>query len=514
MFVKLNWKVFAPWGGYGVLLALLYRDALQHLLSRWNNQDFNYCYLVPLVVAFLLWDRREELRRVPLKVSWWGLLALLPGLGLFWLGELGGEFFTLFISLWLVAVGLLWLHFGGVLLLSVRFPLLLSLALFPPPNLIRSNLSLQLKLLSSYLGVSLMRWSGMSAYREGNVIDIGFTRLQVVDACSGLRYLFPIIILGLILAYFFRGSWWKKTLLVLTSIPLVVFANGLRIAATGYLYQFWGAAVAEGFFHDFAGWFTFMFAFAVLVPEMWLLRRLGTSQADKPAPKLPLVSGAQSETGRGAQSVAAAMALLLVTLAGAQGIDFREKIPVKQPLADFPLQIGSWQGTRDVLEQPFVDALDFADYLLIDYRNPQGHSVNLYIAYYDSQRKGESIHSPSSCLPGAGWVFNTSGLVSVPLGEGKERQATVNRAFIQRGDVKQLTYYWFPQRGRIVTGALEMKLWTFWDALTRQRTDGSLVRLVTLIGRDESVEEADRRLQEMTRRLGPLLAQYLPGKDG
>jgi exosortase len=111
--------------------------------------------------------------------------------------------------------------------------------MFPPPNLVASNLSLQLKLLSSKIGVVLMQLMGMSAYREGNVIDLGFTRLQVVDACSGLRYLFPIIILGLILAYLFRGAWWKKVLLVLSTVPLVVLTNGLRIAATGFLFQFW-----------------------------------------------------------------------------------------------------------------------------------------------------------------------------------------------------------------------------------------------------------------------------------
>jgi exosortase D (VPLPA-CTERM-specific) len=514
--MKWNWRSSALLGAYGTLLALLYHDALQHLLSRWNNEDYSYCYLVPLVVAFLLWSRRAGLQRVPRSASWWGLLALLPGLGLFWLGELGGEFFTLFISLWLVAVGLLWLHLGGALLLAARFPLLLSLAMFPPPNIIHSNLSLQLKLISSRLGVSLMRLLGMSAYREGNVIDIGFTQLQVVDACSGLRYLFPIILLGLILAYFFRGAWWKKLLLVLTAIPLVVLANGLRIAATGYLYQFWGKAVAEGFFHGFAGWFTFMFAFAVLLPEMWLLKRLGPPQAEEPPAQAPVASCLRSTVKKRAPWTVALVSLLLLlaTLTGAQGIEFREKVPVKQPLAGFPLQIGPWQGQRNALEQQFIDALDFADYLLIDYYDPQGHVINLYVAYYDCQRKGESIHSPSSCLPGGGWVFNSSGLVTVPLGDGDERQAQVNRAFIQRGGFKQLTYYWFPQRGRIVTGALEMKLWTFWDALIRQRTDGSLVRLVTPIGRDESVEEADRRLQEMTRRLGPLLEEYLPGKKG
>jgi len=508
-----HWRGFILAGAYGVLVAFLYHPALSYLLTQWDSPDFNYCYLVPLVVGYLVWDKRAELARVPAKVSWWGLLALLPGLGLFWLGELGGEFFTLFISLWLVVTGLSWLHLGGSKLRTVRFPLLLSLAMFPPPNIVAAHLSLQLKLISSKMGVILMQWMGMSAFREGNVIDLGFTRLQVVDACSGLRYLFPIIILGLILAYLFRGAWWKKTLLVLSSIALVVFTNGLRIAATGFLFQFWGPAVAEGFFHDFAGWFTFMCVLAVLVPEMMLLKRLFPEKAmasgAEPAGHAPGENG--QRRGMSPPVAVAGLLLLLITLVASQGIDFREKIPIKQPLAEFPLQFDEWRGVRKDMEKQYIEALDFADYVMIDYRDSQGLPVNLYVAYYDSQRKGESIHSPSSCLPGSGWVFNEAGLTSLDIGGDQARQIKVNRAFIQKGDHRQLIYYWFPQRGRILTGVVEMKLFVFWDALLRQRTDGSLVRVLTPIGNNESVDQADRRLREITKKLVPLLDQYLPG---
>jgi len=511
-----NWKNYLLPGVYGALLTLLYQDAIDHWLARTGNADFSYCNLIPMVVAYLVWDKRRELRKVPATTSWWGLLALLPGLALFWVGELGGEFFTLFASLWLVAVGLLWLHLGWARLRTLLFPVFLSLAMFPPPQFIAGNLSLQLKLLSSRIGVFLMQLMGMSAYREGNLIDLGFTQLQVVDACSGLRYLFPIIILGLILAYFFKGAWWKKALLVLTSIPLVVFANGLRIAATGFLFQFWGPAVAEGFFHDFAGWFTFMFVLGVLLPEMLLLKRVLPDKVP-PVPPVgfsgtPAVAGA--EGGRFLATAATGLLLLSLTVSGSQGIDFGENTPAKQPLAGFPLQIGQWQGVRGAMEQQYIDALDFTDYLMIDYHAPQGSPINLYVAYYDSQRKGESIHSPSSCLPGGGWVLNETGLTSITVGDDPNRQIEVNRAFIQKGDARQLTYYWFPQRGRIMTGMLEMKLFNFWDALTRQRTDGALVRLVTPLAKSESIEQADRRLQAMSRQIVPLLDRYLPGKDG
>ena len=115
---------------------------------------------------------------------------------------------------------------------------------------------------------------GMSGYREGNVIDLGFTQLQVVEACSGLRYLIPIMVLSLLLAYFFRAHLWKRIVLFVSSIPLAIVVNSLRIALTGILSSIWGAKVAEGFFHGFSGWLIFLFALAFLLLEMWVLKWL------------------------------------------------------------------------------------------------------------------------------------------------------------------------------------------------------------------------------------------------
>jgi exosortase/archaeosortase family protein len=199
----------------------------------------------------------------------------------------------------------------------------------------------------------------MTAHREGNVIDLGFTRLQVVDACSGIRYLFPIIILGLLLAWFFRAHWWKRLVLVFSTIPLIVFANGVRIALTGILYEPCGPKIAEGFLHDFAGWFTFMVALAVLLPEMWILKKIpfGRPPAEKnlPAMKEP---GGQSPVWT---KFMVAVLLLGLTLAVSQGVNFREEVPAKQSFSHFPLQLGEWRGQRETMEQRFIDTLDLSD---------------------------------------------------------------------------------------------------------------------------------------------------------
>ena len=181
---------------------------------------------------------------------------------------------------------------------------------------------------------------------------------------------------------------------------------------------------------------------------------------------------------------------------------------MSRSFAEFPLVVGQWVGKRDVMEQKFIDTLDFKDYIIVDYRNEKtGKMVNFYTAYYDSQRKGESIHSPETCLPGGGWEFKNAGRTTVAMNPS---DMTINRAFIVQGAAKQLTYYWFPLRNRIATNLWEVKAYNFWDALTRQRTDGALVRLVTPVYKDEEVADADKRLAAFTREIVPVLKEYLP----
>jgi len=256
---------------YGLLLGGVYYSTLTYLVHQWSRDDFTHCYLIPAIVVYLIWEKRQELTEAISTPSWTGFLSLGLGLAFFWLGELGGEYFTLYLSLWLVLVGLCWLHVGWQKLKIMAFPLVMALAMFPLPGFLYGKISVQLKLVSSQLGVALMQTYGMSAYREGNVIDLGFTQLQVVDACSGLRYLIPLIVLGVLLAYMFKAAFWKRAVVVMSTVPLSIITNSIRIALTGILYEMAGPKVAEGFFHGFSGWFIFMFSLAVLLGEMKVL---------------------------------------------------------------------------------------------------------------------------------------------------------------------------------------------------------------------------------------------------
>jgi exosortase D (VPLPA-CTERM-specific) len=522
---------------YGFLLAIIYFPSYDWLIRvDWPREDYNYCYLIPFVLLYLIWEKRSQWLNEASMPSWGGLFVLLPGLLLFWFGDLAGEFFTLYISSWLVIVGLLWLHVGWKKIKIMAFPLFVSLFLFPLPNFINTKLTFNLKLISSEIGIKLIQLLGMSAYREGNIIDLGFTQLQVVDACSGLRYLIPLFLMGVLVAYFYRAALWKKLIIVFSTIPLSIITNSLRIALTAILYPFLGPAAAEGFFHDFSGWAIFMVSLAAILTEIWILGKIMPRPDEgfmKKKGTAEIRDGVNSENlekhdlaleTKNARAfftqpqfiiaVAILAATLAATLAVHSIVDFREKVPIRRPISQFPLVIGGWEGKRQFLAQEFIDVLQFSDYTSIDYLKQDSLPVSMYVAYYESQRKGRSIHSPETCLPSSGWIFQQAGTRTIPLSGQNPSSITVMRAIMEKSGTRQLIYFWFNQRGRILTNPYQMKFYNVWDALVLKRTDGALIRVISPVASVEKIEDTEKRLQSFMRDIMPLLNEYIPAISG
>ena len=174
------------------------------------------------------------------------------------------------------------------------------------------------------------------------------------------------------------------------------------------------------------------------------------------------------------------------------------------------MQLGDWRGRRSSLEGIYSDALKLDDYLLADYVDYSGSVVNVYISYYNSQRKGEAAHSPRSCLPGGGWQMNEFGQVDLANVSINGRVLRVNRTLIEMGNQRQLVYYWFQQRGRIITNEFAVKWYLFWDALTAHRTDGAMIRVITPLSATTPVANADRRVTDVISRMAPQIARFVP----
>jgi EpsI family protein len=271
-----------------------------------------------------------------------------------------------------------------------------------------------------------------------------------------------LMTLGFLMAYFYKGALWKRIILFLSSVPITILMNSWRIGTIGVMVEHWGIGMAERR-RALPG--TFIAAGGVLVTFV-------------------------------------VIALVLPRPA--------EIIPKHAGFVDFPMRFGEWLGESKSMEGIYIDELKLDDYLLADYTDGHGPAVNFYIAYYNSQRKGEAVHSPRACLPGGGWQlrdFDQRTLANVKI-DGKT--VRVNRTLIELDNQRELVYYWFQQRGRIITNEFAVKWYLFWDALTRHRTDGALVRLVVSVPPTSSEEAADRRLVDLVGRVAPVLTHYVP----
>jgi exosortase D (VPLPA-CTERM-specific) len=494
-----------------VLLIAAFWGGLDNVYSRWMaEEEYSHGFFIPLIAVWLVWLRRDAVLASIGRPAWAGPVLLVVALGLLLVGELSAIFILIQFGFVLALVGLVLALGGWGLLRVVWVPIAYLLFAIPMPYFLNAQLSSQLQLWSSELGVGLLRLAGVTVLLQGNVIDLGYYKLQVVEACSGLNYLFPLLSLGFLAAYFFRAPFWQRALVFLSTIPITVVMNSVRIAAIGMLVERWGTDMAEGFLHFFEGWVIFMACALLLLGEMWLLARLsGRRLGDVLA--APEVRASAVKSRRRPGPPVAALALSAVAVVAVTMMTERQEIvPERQRLASFPLVLEGWRGEDERLDTPIERALQVDDYLLVNYRNEKVEGLgNVYVAYYQSQRKGVSPHSPRVCLPGGGWAL-TELERSQPVSVPGEEPFPVNRALIERGDQRQLVYYWFDQRGRRIANEYLMKWYLFLDAVLKNRTDGALVRLTTPVQQGESIDRAEARLEDLMAQVVPQLPLYLP----
>jgi exosortase D (VPLPA-CTERM-specific) len=500
-----------------VALAASFHDGLEVMVMWWlRKEEYSHGFMIPMVSAYLAWQRREAVAAAAGTGSWAGVGILLLGLALGLIGELGTVYVLVQYGFVVALAGTLLAVMGARAFRVIAMPVALLLFMIPLPNFLYNNLSSQLQLISSQLGVEFIRLCNVSVYLEGNIIDLGTYQLQVAEACNGLRYLFPLMTIGFIIAYLYQAALWKRVVVFLSTIPITVLMNSLRVGIIGVMVEYWGVAAAEGFLHDFEGWAVFMVCFAILLLEAWLLLRFGDQPRSLRAvfrldfPGVSSGSPAMRPRALAAPPIAAVLLLSAAAIPVAALPVRTEITPAREPFLTFPLELGAYRGRRDYLSREVAGALGADDYLIADYSAPGRGPVNLFMAYYDSQQKGRSVHSPRSCIPGGGWRIESLEEVTVEGASAGAGALRVNRVEIASGDARQLVYYWFQQRGRTLTNEYIVKWFILWDSVRSNRSDGALVRLTTVIPSGGDVAAAEQLLAEFAAALAPRLTGFIP----
>ncbi|MDR3450293.1 MAG: VPLPA-CTERM-specific exosortase XrtD [Alphaproteobacteria bacterium] len=490
------------------LTVWLFAATFASLFAAWQTPEYSYGYLVPLVClgwgCALYRERKPALRPA---LSGLALVGFAVGMHLF--GDLAAnnwldEYAIVVAAAGFVATLMGWQALGAL------FPAVFFLSFAVPlPPMTQASLTAGMQLLSSTLSVAGLHLLGVPVFQEGNIIDLGSYKLQVAEACSGLRYLFPFMGFGYLFAFLFEKNNLKRVLLMLATIPIAIVMNALRIVIIGVSVDMWGIAMAEGLVHQIEGWVVFVGCIGFLFAVWWALSFVQT--------RVTASEKITSAASISAPHITRALVLLVVLMALACGgaklllADRAAAVPDRSPLIDFPLRLGDWRGQIGDLPSDQLAALKLSDYFMGDYRRDNdAEAINFYIAYYANQRRDAAPHSPLVCIPGAGWE------ITALRSDYRVRDAsgkillTVNRALIKNGDRQALVYFWYDERGRDLTTAAQRKWYLARDSLVRGRSDGALVRVVIGIGNGLSLGDADRKLAEFLSFALPELGRYVP----
>ena len=257
-------------------LAYAYADIARALVIKWSeDENYSHGFVILPLAAYFAWRRRSALRALPLQPSSWGLLVVVLGLGMYAAGVAAAELFVARASFVAVLAGTLLFVAGPGHLRVLAFPLGFLVLMIPPPEIVFNQIALPLQLFASRAGEFVLRGTGVPVLRDGNVLELVSMRLEVADACSGIRSIVSLLTFALVLGEFGGASRGRRLLLAVSTIPIAVIANATRVAATGLAAHAWGPVVAEGVLHSTSGFLVFGIAVAAVLFVERALRRLG-----------------------------------------------------------------------------------------------------------------------------------------------------------------------------------------------------------------------------------------------
>jgi exosortase len=257
-------------GGTALALVLCYAHAIAGMVGQWyNDEDMGHGFIVPLVIAWIVWKERARWSALPLAPSAWGIAILAAAAALDLAGSAGAGLFAASLAFLLSIIGAIACLAGFAYLRAFAFPLFLALFMLPKLAIVYNQATLPMQLLASKMAAGMLTTAGAAVIRDGNILDVGGHRVLVAEACSGIRYVLPLGFTALLIGYLFDSRWWMRALLLVAAVPIAIFANGARVAVAGAI-----PALAEGTPHALSGVVIFAGCLGALIASLTLAQRL------------------------------------------------------------------------------------------------------------------------------------------------------------------------------------------------------------------------------------------------
>jgi len=491
------------------LLALVfsyaYLPAFGALVTTWTQRDdYSFGFLIPAISLYLVWLRREHLRQLPIRPAYLtGLVAVLAAGAMLLVGAAGNVITLQELSLVVMVAALVLFLMGKTHLRALAFPIAYLLFMIPIVDEIIDPLHWSFQLLTAEMGVGILQTLGFTVLLEGHYIVLPTITLEVAKACSGINYLLSILAIGIPLAYVTQKNAWCRVVLVVSAVAIGIVANWIRVAGIG-MWAYYGGDVVHGPFHLFQALFVSQIGFIALFAGAWGLSKVPAAPSrgrtvdqvgvDLASPVKPYRLDDRSW-----------LAALLILLALTAYLAFHTQAPVslKAEFGRFPLSIGNWKG-QESDPRNAVFRVQGADRELVRlYRSPSGRELQLYVAYFESQRHPKKLVNYVTAR-----LHQAAVAVDVPLAQNES--ITVNQTRLQQGRNEPAILFWYDTNGRVQVNRYRAILATTFDALIRGRTNGALILVAGVPIDREDGGNTIKEEQAFVREVVPILRGYLP----
>ena len=499
---------FLQWVVLAALFAAHYGPVVPGLVNEWvESRTYSYGFLVPFIAGYLLWQRWDHVKKLPVTPSLWagGPLLMIVTLGL--VGQAIGDDFSIRVSMILALASAIWLLLGREWLKALWFPVSYLFLMIPVPYVLVKDLIFHLRYSDATHAANVLQLIGVPVFRDAYFLHLPNMTLEVADVCSGVSSVFALFALGVIYAHYLPIRAILKFLLVIGTFPFAIIANLFRIILTAILAYHFGPVVLQSTFHGLSGTFTFLLALAMLVVSGEFLR----SRYPARAPIEPAASQKSSAHLSSAKPGSRWVPYSLCVIVLGTGVYFSHTMTGGEKMSlganlDSLVSSGAYRLMKTDVQDLYEDS-NAETALSQVFVGPDNAPLELFVGYRGEQRAGSRLRSPKLHFP-----QNWNSVWLKPADLTIDRGTTIhgNWMLARKDSSVKLVVYWYQFGNNTFGGEFENRLQQVKRTFTDRRNDGAVVRIATPVREGEALEIAQDRLQKLAAHLYPQLLKLLP----
>jgi len=494
--------------------SLLYGRLVPDLVNDWSFSTYSYGFLVPALAAYLVWEKRANLKRLPVSPSLWGNVALLLAVLLFLLGEVLSDSFLMRVSMVVATTALIQASLGNLFLKELAFPIFYLALMIPVPFVLVNAIVNYLMFFDAKHAATILQLLGIPIYLDSNFLHLPNLTVEVAEGCSGIKSIFALFVLGIFYSHLLPVSGRLKVLVVASTIPLAVITNLFRIVVTVWLTYYIGPVVLESLFHKLTGTFNFLLSFLLLIVLAELLRKKSAPaplQRDNFDDPQPIAHRINMPTRSGWSSTVLSTLVIAIAIWLSGLLESPSSPPTPVSLADVPSSFETFTAAAKVWPDAYDDA-KAEQAATRFYTTAEGVPIELFVGYRGDSTGGERLRSPKLVLP-AKWSYLW--ITSTQLQVNGSEPIEANWMLTQTAGSRRLVLYWYGSEGGTFTGELYYRFALLKERLMGRSAGMLVVRIATpVLESDRSVEQAQIRLKNLALRVQQELARVIHVRRG